>query len=309
MSIVICFTNKDPKPWQEELKRRLPKVKVAIHPDVTAVEEPTFALCWKANFDVVKTYPNVRVLQSVGASVDHIINAQNVPANVAVTRVVDLQLATDMFTYILTGILNFLRETNSYNLAQKHKVWKQNNYRTIAETQVAVLGLGKIGSSVAIKLVAMGFKVAGWSKNAKNLDGVSCFHGESGLSKAVSNATILVNILPYTTDTEGILNKVLLQSLPKEAFLINVGRGEHLVEEDLISVLNNNHLSGALLDVFKTEPLPENHPFWEHPKIQITPHVAALTNIGTATAGIIENYKRAMTTETLLNQVSIKKGY
>lgn len=309
MSIVICFTNKDPKPWQEELKRRLPKVKVEIHPQVSQKEEPTFALCWKADFDVLKTYPNVRVLQSVGASVDHIINTQKLPPKVAVTRVVDQQLAKDMFTYVLTGILNFIRGTNCYQKAQTNKVWGQKSYNTIAETQVCLLGLGKIGAYVATELAGMGFKVTGWAKNAKNLDGVSCFYGKTELSKAVAKANVLINMLPYTADTEGILNKNLLMSLPKNAFLINVGRGEHLVEEDLLAVLNQGYLSGALLDVFRTEPLPENHPFWEHNKIQITPHVAALTNISTATAGIVMNYNKAIAEEDLLNQVSIHKGY
>ncbi|NJB37822.1 2-hydroxyacid dehydrogenase [Croceivirga sp. JEA036] len=309
MSIVICFTNKDPKPWQEELKRRLPKVKVEIHPQVSQKEEPTFALCWKADFDVLKTYPNVRVLQSVGASVDHIINTQKLPPEVVVTRVVDQQLAKDMFTYVLAGILNFIRGTNCYQKAQTNKVWGQKSYNTIAETQVCLLGLGKIGAYVATELAGMGFKVTGWAKNAKNLDGVSCFYGKTELSKAVAKANVLINMLPYTADTEGILNKNLLMLLPQNAFLINVGRGEHLVEEDLLAVLNMGHFSGALLDVFRTEPLPENHPFWEHDKIQITPHVAALTNIGTATAGIVMNYNKAIAEEDLLNQVSIHKGY
>ena len=155
----------------------------------------------------------------------------------------------------------------------------------------------------------MGFEVRGWSTSKKEIQNVKSFAGNEALDTFLKKSDILINLLPLTKETEGILNIKTLQKLPKGAFLINVGRGEHLIEEDLIQLLDNSHLSGALLDVFREEPLPKNHAYWKHPKIIITPHVASLTNVESAAKQIIENYKRFTNNQKLKHIVSIKKGY
>ncbi|MDZ7880546.1 MAG: glyoxylate/hydroxypyruvate reductase A [Saprospiraceae bacterium] len=309
MSIVIIFNNKDPKPWANILQQKLPDVNIDIYPNVKNKENVVFALCWKPEKGVLAQFPNLSVVQSVGASVDNVINGQQIGAHIAVTRIVDPQLTADMFEYLLTGIMNYLKNTNAYFLDKNHKIWQQKPYKTIPNTTVCVLGLGELGAYAATKLSALGFKTKGWSKSEKNLPNIACFHGKNGLKQALKGTDVLINLLPFTTETENILGLDNLKRLNKGGFLINVGRGQHLVDDDLIHLLENQHLSGALLDVFREEPLPENHPFWHNEKITITPHVASLTNVGTASNGVVENYRRFQRKEKLLNVVSVSKGY
>ncbi|SNR13864.1 2-hydroxyacid dehydrogenase [Tenacibaculum jejuense] len=309
MSIVICFNNKDPKPWQETLQTKLPDTTIEIYPNVTDPKAVTFALCWKPEPNILAQFPNVKVVQSVGASVEHIIQSQDLASDYVVTRIVDNRLSEDMFEFILTGILSHLKRFAEYQKTQKEKQWQQKPYKTIQNTSIGILGLGKIGTHVATKLAQIGFKVKAWSRSEKTLVNVSCFHGNDGLTDVLQNTDILINILPLTSATENILNLENLSQLNKNGYLINVGRGEHLVENDLLRLLNNQHLSGALLDVFRTEPLPIDHPFWEHKNIIITPHIAAITNIETASDIVVSNYKNLLNEKELINVVSIQKGY
>ncbi len=309
MSIVICFNNKDPKPWQEALQAKLPNTTIEIYPNVTDPKAITFALCWKPESNILAQFPNVKVVQSVGASVEHIIQSQDLASDSVVTRIVDDRLSEDMFEFVLTGILSHIKRFVEYQKAQKEKQWQQKSYKTIQNTSIGILGLGKIGTHVATKLAKVGFTIKAWSKSEKTLENVSCFHGNEGLTDALKNTDVLINILPLTLATENILNLKHLSQLNKNGYLINVGRGEHLVENDLLTLLNNQHLSGALLDVFRTEPLPEDHPFWEHESITVTPHIAAITNIETASDIVVSNYKNLLNGQEFINVVSIQKGY
>ena len=309
MSIIICFNNKDPKPWQEALQAKLPNATIEIYPNVTDPKAITFALCWKPESNILAQFPNIKVVQSVGASVEHIIQSQDLASDCVVTRVVDDRLSEDMFEFVLTGILSHIKRFADYQKAQKEKQWQQKSYKTIQNTSIGILGLGKIGTHVATKLAQVGFTVKAWSRSEKTLENVSCFHGNEGLADVLKNTDVLINILPLTSATENILNLKHLSQLNKNGYLINVGRGEHLVENELLTLLNNQHLSGALLDVFRTEPLPEDHPFWKHENITVTPHTAAITNIETASDIVVSNYKNLLNGKEFINVVSIQKGY
>ncbi len=162
---------------------------------------------------------------------------------------------------------------------------------------------------MADKFAQLGFKIKGWSNSKKQIPNVKSFTGDDGLAACLNQSDFLINLLPFTENTGDILNKDRLGELPHHAFFINVGRGESLVESDLIELIDSSKLSGALLDVFRTEPLPREHPFWSHPKIEITPHVASLTNVNSAADLIIENYKHFQNNEELLHKVSVEKGY
>jgi len=166
------------------------------------------------------------------------------------------------------------------------------SYRRFKETNIAILGLGKIGAYTAAEFAKLGFSVTGWSNSQKNIPGVESYVGLEQLPTCLEKADFLVNILPLTASTKHILNKTNLQYLPQGAFLINVGRGLHNQETDIIELLDNGHLSGALLDVFSQEPLPASHPFWKHPKVFLTPHVASVTNANSAVMQIADNYRR-----------------
>lgn len=309
MSIVICFNNKDPKPWQKVLQSKLTEVKAEIYPNVTEPENVTFALCWKPEKNILSKFPNLKVVQSVGASVEHIIQSQNLSPNCVLTRIVDNQLSEDMFEYILTGIMSYLKKFTEYQFENNQKRWNPKPYKRINNTTIGILGLGKIGTHVSSKLANLGFKVKAWSKSKKSIKNVSCFYGNNNLSNVLLDTDVLINILPLTAETECILNLQNMKQLNKNGYIINVGRGEHLVDADLLTLLNKKHLSGALLDVFKTEPLPAEHRFWKHQKIKITPHIAAITNIDTASNIVISNYQNLIKGNELKNIVSLKKGY
>lgn len=309
MSIVICFTNKAPEPWKEVLQAKLKGVDIEIYPKVKDPQRVIFALCWKPEPKILAQFPNLKVVQSVGASVEHITQSQNLPAACFLTRIVDQQLSEDMFEYTLTGVMSHLKRFSEYYQDKKQKRWKQKPYKTINNTSIGILGLGSIGAHVATKFGQLGFKVKAWSRSEKHIENVSCFWGNNGLKSVLGSTDILINILPLTTETADILNLQNLEQLNKNGYLTNVGRGEHLVESDLLTLLENEHLSGALLDVFRTEPLPEQHPFWQHEKIKITPHIAAITNLGTASNIVVANYENLLKGEELLNVVSLKKGY
>lgn len=309
MSILLVFENKDVKPWAEILQAKLPDTIIEVYPDVKDKSMVDFVICWKPKKNLLNDFPNVKVIQSVGASIDHITNSQILNKNHQVTRIVDKNLSNDMWEFLLTVVLSQMKHVGTYNEAQKTKVWEQQAYRSIHNTSIAILGLGSIGGYVATKFVELGFKLKGWSNSRKQISGVESFTGEKGLETCLRDSDFLINLLPLTEKTRDILNKEKLQILPEHAFFINVGRGEHLVESDLIELIDSSLLSGALLDVFRTEPLPIEHPFWDHPKIQLTPHIASLTNVRSAADQVIENYRRFQNNEEILHQVSVEKGY
>lgn len=309
MSIAIVFNNKDAQPWAEGLRAVLPKVSIEIYPNISQASAITFALCWKPSIGVLEQFPQLQAVQSVGASVEHITHTQTLPSQVQLARIVDPKLTNDMWEFLLAGTMAHLRGFTTYQHLQTQKIWQQQPYATIEHTTVAVLGLGKIGAQVAQNFGQLGFRVKGWSNSAKQLPTVECYHGNDGLTQCLHQANVLINLLPLTQTTEGILNKTHLQNTASGAYLINVGRGEHLVEADLLDLLQQGQLSGALLDVFRQEPLLPEHPFWAHPQIRLTPHVASLTNQTSALAQIAQNYGLHLVGQPLQNTVSLAKGY
>ncbi|NRB48910.1 MAG: glyoxylate/hydroxypyruvate reductase A [Saprospiraceae bacterium] len=309
MSIVLICNNKDPKPWAEGLSLAFPDTRVEIFPNVKNKAEVTFAVCWKPKPGDLQQFPALKVVQSLGAGVEHILQTTPLLPHLRLCRIVDPGLANDMWEFTLATVMNHLKKLRQYQQQQQNKSWQQHGYGTIADTRIGVLGLGKIGALVAERFAQLGFPVSGWSASAKNIPGVTSFQGEGELARCLAQSDILINLLPLTDSTTGILNMDTLKQLPQGAYVINVGRGGHLVDEDLLSLLDSVHLGGALLDVFHQEPLPNDHPFWTHPKVSITPHIASLTNKDTAMAQIIENYQRLQSGEPLLHQVQIQKGY
>jgi len=309
MSILIIFNYKDPKPWQKILSDKISGEKIEIYPEVIDTNSVHFAICWKPENNVLAQFKNLEVVQSAGAAIEHITNTQKLTNNIKISRVVDFHLSNDMYEFLLAAVLSYLKKISDYSYNQAHKKWKPTEYNTINSKNIAILGLGEIGGYVAKMFGDLGFKVKGWSASKKNIPNVKSFVGESELSAFLKDSDILINLLPLTNQTEGILNMKNLRQLNKEAFLINVGRGEHLIDDDLIELLDDSFISGALLDVFRNEPLPESHPFWTHSKIRITPHIASVTNIESVSNQIVENYKRYIENKELLNTVSLIKGY
>ena len=309
MSILIIFNNKDPEPWKKVLTKKIATTSIEVYPKVKDVAAVDFVICWKPEKDILKKFPNIKVIQSVGASIDHITNSQTIAENIVVTRIVDMKLSIDMWEFLLTIVLTQLKNTKTYIQQQEKRIWDQKEYKSIKNTTITILGLGSIGGYVAKEFADLGFTVKGWSNSRKEISGVQSFNGIEAFDSCLSQSNFLINLLPLTDETRDIINRKTLRKLAADAFFINVGRGEHLVENDLIELLDTNELAGAFLDVFRTEPLPKEHLFWKHPKIQITPHVASLTNVESAANQIVENYRRFLDNRELLNMVSLNKGY
>jgi glyoxylate/hydroxypyruvate reductase len=309
MSILLICNNKDPKPWAEALDEKLPAERIEIFPEVENDKSVEFIICWRPEKNIFKRFPNLKAIQSLGASVNHIFDTNRVRDNIQVSRIIDSQLSQDIFEFTLAATLNHIRRLNTYARLQEMKAWIPMPYRSIKKTTVSILGLGKIGGYVAKKFAAMGFKVQGWSTSVKKIPGVKSFTGKEGLYKLLENTEVLINILPLTKETKGILNRRTMSRLKSDAYIINAGRGEHIVEKSLLEQIKRTHISGALLDVFYEEPLPIEHPFWNHSEIRITPHIAALTNIKTSIGQIVENYNCLKKGKKLLNTVSVTKGY
>ena len=308
MSIAILFDQKNPVPWVKLLEEKLPNTSVEVYPSIKEPEQVTFAVCWKPEKDALSQFPNLKVVQSIGAGVDHIFKSQQLSHSVQVCRIIDSQLTQDLYEYVLTGLMSYIRDFSIYFNDQLTKTWKPKRYQTIGQTTVTVLGLGSIGAFIAKELAKIGFTVRGWSKNLKSIEGVETFNQQE-LSNAINGSDALVNVLPLTRETENMINKELMAQLNPGAYFINVGRGAHLVESDLLELIDNQHLSGALMDVFRTEPLPEDHPFWSNPKITVTPHVASITTLTNAVDIAVENWNRHLHSKKLLHEVSVIQGY
>ncbi len=266
------------------------------------------ALTWKAPAGSFDIYPNLEVVGSMGAGVDHLFADPSLPKNVALTRVVDEKLSGDMQEFVLALCLNQLKNIHHYANLQRSANWEPTPYRRVADVIIGILGFGTLGQAVGKKLKEVGFQVSGWSKSRKEVEGINSF-SENELPEFLSTCAILVCLLPLTAATDGILNTVLFQQLPKGAYLINVARGGHLKESDVLAALDSGQLSGAALDVFNTEPLPIDHPVWKRAEIIITPHVASMSNAASVAPQVIENYRRMERGEELLNRVSREKNY
>ena len=309
MSIVIIRQDDKIELWKKAIQAADPSIEVYSYlesHDKAAVE---VALVWKHPKGSLAAYPNIKYIASSGAGVDFIFEDETTPENLPITRVVDTVLATDMSEYVIAAIFSFLKHLNVYKTDQFHKTWKPRPYHRISDFTVGIMGLGALGAVLANDLVRFGFKTQGWANSHKELPSVKTFHGKNELDGFLSASHILICLLPLTNDTSGILNATLFQKLPKGAYVINVARGGHLVDMDLIEYIENGHISGATLDVFHQEPLPTNHPFWNSEKINMTPHYASVSDTESVVPQILANYRRMQNNQPLLNLISEMKGY
>jgi len=206
-------------------------------------------------------------------------------------------------------VMHYFRDFDRYKIQQQKNIWQQLPPKSMAQTTIGIMGLGKLGEYAATKLSAMGFHVVGWSRSKKVINGVTSYAGDEQLGEFLAQASTLVCLLPLTSATRGILNTELFNQLPHGACLVNVARGEHLIEEDLLSSLDSGQLRSACLDVFREEPLPPTHPFWQHPQIQLTPHCSSITDPVSVAPQVLENYQRMKNSLPLINQVDPFRGY
>ena len=310
--MVILFQSKtdDPEKWRRAFADALPQAELRIGAE--SVQDPAevdYAVAWKPPQGLLKRYPNLKAILSLGAGVDHLASDPELPTHVPVVRLVDPGLTWGMTEYVVWAVLGHHRRTREYRQLQAEHRWARLDVPLAPSRRVGVMGLGELGADAARALKALRFEVAGWSNRRKEIDGVASFAGEAEFGQFLTRTEILVNLLPLTEQTTGILNRHTLGELPKGACLVNAARGGHLVEEDLLELLGTGQIAEATLDVFREEPLPAGHPFWDHPRITVTPHEAAITPAETAAATIAENIRKIERGEAPSPVVDFSKGY
>ncbi len=278
--------------------------------DRYAPEEIDYVLGFRPRPGFLKTLPNLKAIFSLGAGIDGFLSDPDFPKHVPLIRFVDETLSREMAQYIVMHVLIQHRDERMFQTAQREAKWRQAMLaRPTEDTRVGILGMGEIGSVAARRLRDLGFAVLGWSRTRKEIDGVRSFAGGSELDAFLAQCDFLVCVLPLTPKTRHILNAGLFAKLPRGAYVINVARGGHLRESDLIAALDSGHLSGATLDVFEHEPLAETSPIWKHPKIIATPHVAAITSPAAAARHVLDGIAAMERGETLKNIVDMTRGY
>jgi glyoxylate/hydroxypyruvate reductase A len=309
MALLFSSTVDSAARWQAELARLAPDLKVRVWPDIGDPAEIDYALVWRPEPGLLAGLPKLRLILSLGAGIDHILRDPQLPRDVPIVRLVDPYLTAAMSEYVVLQVLALHRRDIDYRAQQQAGIWRELPQKNAGERPVGILGFGEIGLDAGRKLAALGFPVAGWSRSEKTVAGFRTFAGADGLVQLLAGSEILVCLLPLTAATEGILCARNFALMPRGAGLVNAGRGRHLVEEDLIPALDSGQLSGAALDVFREEPPPPDHPFWRHPRITVTPHIAGTTNPGTAAAIVVDNIRRFEAGRPLLNKVDPARGY
>jgi glyoxylate/hydroxypyruvate reductase A len=308
MALLFYSLDDDPEAWRRELLHRLPGLDYRVWPDMGDPAEIDAALVWKPPPGLLRGLPNLKAVLSLAAGVDAMLADPTLP-DVPLCRLVDPSLTRTMSEFVLLQALKYHRQLDVYAAQQRSARWRLYLPPPPAATKVGVMGLGALGEDAARVLVAHGFAVRGWSRTEKALEGVECFSGAAGLPEFLAGTSILVCLLPLTGETEGILDGGLFAQLPRGARLVNVARGRHLVEQDLIEALDRGQLAHASLDVFRDEPLPPEHPFWRHPAIDVTPHAASYGLPESAAENVAENWRRLQAGRPLLIVVDRARGY
>ncbi len=309
MAILFISESDNPNEWRCALQKLIPNIDLRVWPNVGNRSEVNTALVWKAPYGALTDLPNLSLIQSLGAGIDHIFNDPQRPKDIPVARLVDPELTRQMVEYAVLAVLSRHRRIDELRRAAANNLWHIPQPTPFENSRIGILGLGEIGLAIAQKLKSFQFLVAGWSRNFKQVEGITCYQGPSGLNSLLHTTDILICALPLTPVTKGILNKDTLALLPKNAYLINLARGEHVIETELLQLIEEGHISGAFLDVFQTEPLPKSHPFWNHSNITVTPHLAGLTIADSAANQVAENIDRITMGKCPLNQVDPAQGY
>lgn len=295
--------------WLEHMQSLLPEIDCRSWDDPGDPDEIEIAVVWKPPPGGLKRFRKLKVIVSIGAGIDHVLADPELPRHVPIIRTTSEDLKLRMREYVTLQVLRLHRRLPEIEAAQARREWLPLINPPACERRVGIMGLGHLGADCARTLMAVGFDVAGWSRRLKAIEGMTGFAGQEGLPDFLARTDILVCLLPLTDATRGILNADLFAQLPKGASIINAARGGHLVENDLLAAIESGQIASAALDVFETEPLPSEHPFWDHPTILVTPHVASLIDPVAGGKAIAENVRKFLNGEPIADMVDLKQGY
>ncbi|WP_322469981.1 glyoxylate/hydroxypyruvate reductase A [Hydrogenophaga sp. SNF1] len=306
MHITVCLSQQKPEPWQEGLQAALPDATVSVwQPGAAAAD---YAVVWAPPQAFFDEQPGLKAAFNTGAGVDALLSLRVAPST-RLVRLDDAGMSVQMAEFACHAVIRHFRELDAYEADVREGRWSYRKPRARADFPVGVMGLGVLGERVARALTVFDFPVHGWSRSPKTIDGVRCHAGEAQLDTFLSSCRVLVNLLPLTPQTQDILNRRTLGLLRPGGYLVNLARGAHLVDEDLLALLDSGHLAGAALDVFRTEPLPAGHGFWNHPKITLTPHTSARTLREESIAQIARKIAALQRGEPVAGEVDRQRGY
>ncbi|MDR6469199.1 glyoxylate/hydroxypyruvate reductase A [Paraburkholderia graminis] len=313
MKVLFYMPNAEAAAWLHDFARALPQADLREwQPGDTAPAD--FAVVWRPPREMLAGRADLRAIFNLGAGVDAILALEReqpgtLPPNAPLIRLEDTGMAPQMAEYVTHAVLRYLRRFDEYEALQRERRWQVLDPHPRDTFTVGVLGLGVLGAHVAQTVARFGMPVRGYSRSAKQVEGITTFAGEARFDAFLDGVKVLVNLLPHTPDTANVLNARTFSKLARGAYLINVARGAHLVEADLLDALASGQLAAATLDVFQEEPLPPDHPFWQEPRITVTPHMSALTLREESVAQIAQKMLVLDRGEAVGGMVNIERGY
>ena len=294
--------------WAAAVSHALPEVEFSCWPDVADTAGIRHLVAWTLPDELIAALPDLEVLFSVGAGIDQLA-LDRLPPDLRIVRMIEPGITRTMADYVSMAVLALHRDLPFHLAAQRSGQWLWRDVPPAAQRRVGIMGLGELGQAALAALAPHGFQLSGWSRTARVIPGVRCFGGEDTLPDFLAQADILVCLLPLTDETRGILCRRTFAHLPRGASLVNVARGGHLVQDDLLEALAEGQLSAAMLDVTTPEPLPAGHPFYTHPAILLTPHVAGVTRTDSAVEVLIDNLRRELAGQPLIGEIDRSRGY
>ena len=306
MKITFCCTDTKAEPWLQGLSAALPGAELSVWEPGAPVAD--YAVVWAPPQQFMDEQQGIKALFNIGAGVDALLQ-RRLPQGARVVRLDDAGMAVQMAEYVCHAVIRHFREFDQYEASMRAGQWAYRKPRLRQDFAVGVMGLGVLGERVAKALAQFDFPVNGWSRSPKAIDGVRAFTGAEQFNDFLGVSRVLVNLLPLTPDTTDVINKDALSRLQTGAYVINVARGAHLVDEDLLAAIDSGHVAGATLDVFRTEPLPAGHAFWNHPRITITPHTSARTLREESIAQIARKMAALQRGEAVAGVVNPARGY
>lgn len=294
--------------WKALFEKHAPDIEVRLWPDIGDPAQIRYFCAWAPPHNLHEQFPNLEVVFATSAGVDQ-FDLSTLPEQVDVVRMLDPGIARGIVEYVCFAVLSVHREMPLYLDLQRKKQWQTRPLIAASQRRIGVMGLGNLGVAALQSLQPFGFSLSGWARSEKHIEGVQCFAGNEQLVPFLNQCDILICLLPLTTETRGILNAHTLGALPRDACLINLGRGAHLVEADLLAALESGQIRHAIVDVLNEEPPAHDHPFWQHPGIWLTPHIGAMTSPDSAFEVLLANIRRHQRGDAMQGAIARDEGY